>query len=67
MSATVLRCVDAIAARGPSPFARADSAMRDDARAVHSELGVIRRDADRDEPDVSGHRVTEVTPSKAAA
>lgn len=41
--------------------------MRDDSRTVHGELGIVGRDADRDEPDVTGHRGTELTAIEAAA
>ena len=44
----------------------ADGAVADYSRGVHAQVGVPRVDANRDDPDLAGHRATELTTLKAA-
>lgn len=67
MIATLATSSNAVALNLPAPPARADCAMADYSRHVAGELAVVRTDADRDELDLAGHRVTEVTVHEAAA
>jgi hypothetical protein len=46
--------------------ARADGAVTDYARSLDGESFVVRTDANRDDPDLAGHRPTEVTPWSAS-
>lgn len=50
-----------------APAARADGTVADHSRHVTGELPVIRPDANRDDLDLMGHRVTELTTDRAAA
>lgn len=67
MIATGATSSAAIALHLPTPAARADGAMADYSRDVAGELAVVRADAHRDELDLVGHRVTELTPAERAA
>lgn len=43
--------------------ARADGAVADYSRGLAAKVGVPRADAERDDCDLAGHRVTELTPA----
>jgi hypothetical protein len=67
VTASVVTGAHAAFATWASPTARADGAVADYSRDVAGELGVIRSDAERDELDLAGHRVTELRRDEAAA
>ena len=50
-----------------APVTRADAAIADYSANVAGELPVVRADRERDDADVTGHRVTELTLDQAAA
>jgi hypothetical protein len=47
--------------------ARADGAVADDSRGVHEQLVLVPPDAHRDDPNLAGHRATELARLEAAA
>jgi hypothetical protein len=65
--ATLSTSSSAVALNLAPPPARADSAVADYSRHVAGELAVVRTDADRDELDLAGHRVTELRLDEVAA
>jgi hypothetical protein len=50
-----------------APVTRADAAVADYAANVAGELPVVRADRERDDADLTGHRVTELTLDDVAA
>jgi hypothetical protein len=56
-----------VVATWSSPAARADGAVADYSRHVTGELALVPADANRDDPDLVGHRPTELTLEERAA
>lgn len=67
MIAPIAFSLNASATSATAPAARADSAVADYSRHVAGELAVVRADANRDDPDLVGHRPIEITLDEVAA
>jgi hypothetical protein len=67
VSATVDLGLATSSTSSTAPPAPADCAVADYSAHVAGELAVVRADRDRDDVDLAGHRVTELTPAERAA